>query len=112
VVDPFFNIFTKSDEFESFEEQTRKEIEERVIEAYKRGELKESPTFTLADPLITAKEGVEAIVKVLLFLSNPKDSFTACFEQRPPEPWNFNVFLFILWVIGVAVRYFILLPIR
>jgi hypothetical protein len=67
-VDPFFNIFSKSDEFESFEEQTRKEIEERVIEAYKRGELKESPTFTLADPLSIAKEGVEAIVKVELLL--------------------------------------------
>ena len=40
------------------------------------------------------------------------DSFTECFEQRPPEPWNFNFLLFILWCLGVLVRYLILLPIR
>lgn len=41
-----------------------------------------------------------------------QDSFTRCFKSNAPEPWNWNVYLFPLWVMGVAVRYLILFPIR
>ncbi|KAJ7978691.1 glycerol-3-phosphate acyltransferase 3-like [Quillaja saponaria] len=40
------------------------------------------------------------------------DSFTRCFKSNPPEPWNWNVYLFPLWCFGVVVRYLILFPIR
>lgn len=40
------------------------------------------------------------------------DSFTRCFKSNAPEPWNWNIYLFPLWVIGVIIRYFILFPLR
>ncbi|KAH7436031.1 hypothetical protein KP509_06G090200 [Ceratopteris richardii] len=40
------------------------------------------------------------------------DSFTRCFKSNPPEPWNWNIYLFPLWCLGVLVRYLILFPIR
>ncbi|XP_048496722.1 glycerol-3-phosphate acyltransferase 9-like isoform X2 [Beta vulgaris subsp. vulgaris] len=40
------------------------------------------------------------------------DSFTRCFKSNPPEPWNWNIYLFPLWCCGVVVRYLIIFPIR
>ncbi|KAI3441168.1 uncharacterized protein J3R85_002405 [Psidium guajava] len=40
------------------------------------------------------------------------DSFTRCFKSNPPEPWNWNIYLFPLWCFGVLVRYLILFPAR
>ncbi|KAL0291464.1 UNVERIFIED_CONTAM: Glycerol-3-phosphate acyltransferase 9 [Sesamum radiatum] len=40
------------------------------------------------------------------------DSFTRCFKSNPPEPWNWNVYLFPLWCLGVVVRYGVLFPLR
>ncbi|PKI31101.1 hypothetical protein CRG98_048511, partial [Punica granatum] len=40
------------------------------------------------------------------------DSFTRCFKSNPPEPWNWNAYLFPLWCFGVVVRYLILFPLR
>ncbi|KAF3958219.1 hypothetical protein CMV_016848 [Castanea mollissima] len=40
------------------------------------------------------------------------DSFTRCFKSNPPEPWNWNVYLFPIWCCGVVIRYFILFPVR
>ena len=40
------------------------------------------------------------------------DSFMRCFQSQPPDPWNWNVYLFPLWCIGVVVRYCILFPLR
>nr|CAD1819176.1 unnamed protein product [Ananas comosus var. bracteatus] len=40
------------------------------------------------------------------------DSFTRCFKSNPPEPWNWNIYLFPLWCLGVVVRYGILFPLR
>ncbi|KAI8025414.1 Glycerol-3-phosphate acyltransferase 9 [Camellia lanceoleosa] len=40
------------------------------------------------------------------------DSFTRCFKSIPPEPWNWNVYLFPFWCLGVVVRYLILFPMR
>ncbi|MBA0666827.1 hypothetical protein Goklo_003191 [Gossypium klotzschianum] len=41
-----------------------------------------------------------------------QDSFTRCFKSNPPEPWNWNVYLFPLWCCGVVFRYLILFPMR
>ncbi|XP_059647402.1 glycerol-3-phosphate acyltransferase 9 [Cornus florida] len=40
------------------------------------------------------------------------DSFTRCFKSNPPEPWNWNIYLFPLWCLGVVIRYGILFPAR
>ena len=40
------------------------------------------------------------------------DTFTKCFKSNAPDPWNWNVYLFPLWVCGVVVRYGLLFPIR
>ncbi|KAF3950537.1 hypothetical protein CMV_023727 [Castanea mollissima] len=40
------------------------------------------------------------------------DSFTRCFKSNPPEPWNWNVYLFPLWCLGVVIRYLFLFPAR
>ena len=41
-----------------------------------------------------------------------QDSFTRCFKSIPPEPWNWNIYLFPLWCMGVLVRYLVLFPLR
>lgn len=35
-----------------------------------------------------------------------------CFRPKPPEPWNWNLFLFVGWLIVLIVRYVILFPLR
>lgn len=40
------------------------------------------------------------------------DSFLRCFTSSLDEPWNWNLYLMPLWVLGVVVRNFILFPIR
>ncbi|GAB2219257.1 hypothetical protein Droror1_Dr00006890 [Drosera rotundifolia] len=40
------------------------------------------------------------------------DSFTRCFKSLPPDPWNWNIYLFPLWCLGVITRYLILFPAR
>eukprot|EP00742_Colponemidia_sp_Colp-10_P008116 GILJ01008760.1.p1 GENE.GILJ01008760.1~~GILJ01008760.1.p1 ORF type:complete len:568 (-),score=77.82 GILJ01008760.1:168-1871(-) len=58
-------------------------------------------SFLEALPFIT--EGVETVVE---------DEFTKCFESRPPNPWNWNLYLFPCWCLGVAFRYLIAFPLR
>ncbi|XP_058191394.1 glycerol-3-phosphate acyltransferase 9-like [Rhododendron vialii] len=57
----------------------------------------------LLDISPTLREAAGAIVD---------DSFTRCFKSIPVEPWNWNVYLFPLWCLGVVVRYLILFPAR
>ncbi|GIL85690.1 hypothetical protein Vretimale_13183 [Volvox reticuliferus] len=40
------------------------------------------------------------------------DSFNKCFTSTRPEPWNWNIYLFPIWVVGVVIRYLVLFPIR
>lgn len=40
------------------------------------------------------------------------DSFNKCFTSLRPEPWNWNIYLFPIWVVGVVLRYFVLFPLR
>ncbi|KAG1664932.1 hypothetical protein FOA52_004454 [Chlamydomonas sp. UWO 241] len=35
-----------------------------------------------------------------------------CFNVRKSEPWNFNFYLFPVWLIGVFFRYCIAFPLR
>lgn len=40
------------------------------------------------------------------------DSFFRCFTSAPPDPWNWNWYLFPAWLLGVLIRYFVLFPYR
>nr|WDA53441.1 glycerol-3-phosphate acyltransferase 9 [Erycina pusilla] len=40
------------------------------------------------------------------------DSFTRCFKSNSEEPWNWNIYLFPLWCLGVVIRYGFLFPLR
>ncbi|KAK4491477.1 hypothetical protein RD792_002231 [Penstemon davidsonii] len=59
----------------------------------------------LLDISPTLTEAAGAIVDV-------SDSFTRCFKSNSPEPWNWNIYLFPLWCLGVVVRYGFLFPLR
>lgn len=60
-------------------------------------------TFDLGSVLPLMREGFGAVVE---------DSFTKCFESREADPWNWNVYLFPMWLAGLVVRYGLLLPLR
>ncbi|XP_058092457.1 glycerol-3-phosphate acyltransferase 9-like [Magnolia sinica] len=61
-------------------------------------------------------EVVVLLVHAYYFLEiielHQQDSFTRCFKSNPPEPWNWNVYLFPLWCLGVVIRYGILFTAR
>lgn len=40
------------------------------------------------------------------------DSFLRCFQSASSDPWNWNIYLFPLWLVGLLVRHLILFPIR
>eukprot|EP00891_Asterochloris_glomerata_P006353 jgi/Astpho2/6353/Aster-06016 len=44
--------------------------------------------------------------------STPKGHWAACFQSASSDPWNWNVYLFPVWLLGVIVRYGILFPLR
>lgn len=41
-----------------------------------------------------------------------EDDFWKCFEKTKVIAWNFTPMLFLFWVVGVLIRYFVLFPIR
>ena len=40
------------------------------------------------------------------------DSFLRCFQSQSSDPWNWNIYLAPLWLIGLIVRYLVLFPLR
>ena len=40
------------------------------------------------------------------------DSFLRCFNKTESEPWNWNLYLWPMWGLGVLVRNFLLFPLR
>ncbi|KEH37377.1 phospholipid/glycerol acyltransferase family protein [Medicago truncatula] len=71
-----------------------------AIQQEPRGKLR---LHDLLDISPTLSEAAGAIVD---------DSFTRCFKSNPPEPWNWNIYLFPLWCFGVFARYLIIFPTR
>lgn len=64
-------------------------------------EVEPTGAFQLSTSLV--KQGVSAVVD---------DSFTRCFVSSAPEAWNWNIYLFPAWVLGLFVRYVLLFPLR
>eukprot|EP00698_Gefionella_okellyi_P004075 TRINITY_DN1379_c0_g1_i3.p1 TRINITY_DN1379_c0_g1~~TRINITY_DN1379_c0_g1_i3.p1 ORF type:complete len:417 (+),score=93.67 TRINITY_DN1379_c0_g1_i3:84-1334(+) len=82
-----------------------KELQER-IEEQMISDMKaecEAKVFEFTDALEPVVEGVQLLVA---------DDFTRCFEQRNSTAWNWNIYLFPLWAVGVFVRYGIVFPVR
>ncbi|PWA76460.1 phospholipid/glycerol acyltransferase [Artemisia annua] len=68
-----------------------------------------SPTLTeAAGAIVDLKTDIYRITGTVNYGNS--DSFTRCFKSNPPEPWNWNIYLFPLWCLGVVVRYGILFP--
>lgn len=40
------------------------------------------------------------------------DSFLRCFQGARPDPWNWNIYLFPLWLLGCVMRWGVLFPLR
>ena len=66
---------------------------QRQLEAESAPEYRKTTTFGFLDasPFVTA--AAECIVQ---------DSFSMCFECMPREHWNWNVYLFPLYCIGIV----------
>lgn len=80
------------------QEEVQQEIEESMLQ-----HLDPSKVFEIGDIIPYITEGMNMIVQ---------DDFTKCFRESDSEPWNWNIYLFVLWSIGICIRYFILFPLR
>jgi glycerol-3-phosphate O-acyltransferase 3/4 len=54
----------------------------------------------------------KCLIMTLPVFALMQDSFTRCFKSNSPEPWNWNIYLFPLWCLGVVIRYGLLFPLR
>lgn len=59
--------------------------------------------FRLGDALPLIREGMQVTVD---------DEFTRCFAENEQHRWNWNLYLYPAWLLGVFLRYFILFPLR
>jgi hypothetical protein len=80
------------------QERIRANLEHKLLE-----KLTAPKPFSLGDILPTVAQGTELIVQ---------DDFSKCFQENIPEPWNWNIYLYICWALGVVLRYAVLLPLR
>lgn len=55
------------------------------------------------DVLPHVRSGLQSMVQ---------DNFSNCFKRNLPDPWNWNVYLYTLWCLGVVFRYGFLFPLR
>ncbi|EFC37870.1 predicted protein [Naegleria gruberi] len=102
-------FFTTTEDEEGFSNEISRIIEKEVIKEINekvrihKHEVQHAVPLTLMDVINTMKEGAESV---------QRDDFTECFRPKPPEPWNWNLFLFVGWLIALIGRYCILLPLR
>ena len=61
------------------------------------------PTSLLLDLSGPLTDGAQAVID---------DSFWRCFEHNHPEERNWNFYLFPPWLVGVVIRWTVLLPLR
>eukprot|EP00808_Paulinella_micropora_P007288 g7097.t1 len=95
------NIVTGFIEPDAFErERIQHEFENDLVQGARHN----IPTsFRLGDMAPVIRRGMITVVQ---------DDFSKCFESAAPDNWNWNIYLFIFWSIGVLIRYLILFPIR
>ena len=59
--------------------------------------------FSLVDAIPFVQHGFDKLVE---------DDFSRCFQSARSPPWNWNFYLYPLWLCGVFIRFGILLPMR
>lgn len=62
-----------------------------------------SKLFDVQDCIPLIREATQALVN---------DNFTQCFESVSPQRWNWNIYLYPVWFLGVIFRYVVLFPLR
>jgi hypothetical protein len=68
-----------------------------------RHDIQKQHLFNLADAVPFFREAAEAMVS---------DNFNRCFSVSQEPAWNWNFYLAPIWLLGVLIRYVILLPLR
>ncbi|KAL3701590.1 hypothetical protein R1sor_019612 [Riccia sorocarpa] len=81
----------------------QRHLDEVLAESGPKADVNRNLLRDILDISPTLSEAASAIVD---------DSFTRCFKSNSPEPWNWNIYLFPLWIVGVITRYCFLFPIR
>lgn len=100
--DPSFGMFSPSDKKEEFE--MARQIENKILSDMKKRHVSEvRKIFDVSDAVPMITDAASFIVE---------DQFTNCFTSHNPRPWNWNIYLFPMWVFGIFARYCILLPFR
>ena len=82
-------------------EELQRTFEEKAMAKSKQKY--KSKLFEITDCFPLIRESVKVLVN---------DEFTRCFEAPVSKPWNWNIYLYPTWVLGVLLRYLILFPIR
>jgi len=82
-------------------EELQQVFEERAMEDTTKKY--SSKLFDVQDCIPLIREAAQALVS---------DNFTQCFESVWPQPWNWNIYLYPVWVLGVLFRYLVLFPLR
>jgi len=78
-------------------------VETKILEQMKQRHSKVPKVFDLGDCIPIISDAASVIVE---------DEFSNCFESSNPRPWNWNIYLYPTWIIGVFIRYFVLFPLR
>jgi glycerol-3-phosphate O-acyltransferase 3/4 len=94
---------TTEAEVSALENQVQQQIFHNLVAASASSVDQPQRFFFLNDVVPFLNGGAQAIYS---------DSFTQCFRTEPPVPWNWNVYLFPVWCLGVLVRYVVLMPLR
>ena len=68
-----------------------------------RCSIQDQHVFNLADAVPFFREAAEAMVS---------DNFNRCFSVSQEPAWNWNFYLAPIWLLGVVIRYALLLPLR
>lgn len=83
-------------------EELQRAFEENLIQQSNE-RYDETKVFEITDCVPLMCEAMQVLVD---------DTFTRCFESIYPEAWNWNLYLYPMWLLGVFVRYCILFPLR
>ena len=78
-------------------------IEQLLLHSLEDDEHNKKDQFELNDIVSFLKSGFNDIIQ---------DDFSRCFTEHEDNAWNWNIYLFPLWLFGLIIRYFILFPIR
>ena len=92
-----------SNENELDNTRLQRQLEDKLIENLRLDNSNNKTIFQLYDIIPTLKEGISIVIS---------DDFSKCFLSQEPFHWNWNLYLFPLWCIGVVIRYLILFPLR